>query len=245
MEPNIEYDPFAAIYNRYWGRDYHTQAFPLVDRLLLSRLPSNAAVLDVCCGTGQFAAMMAAKGFQVAGIDGSSEMLRFARENAPGLAFTVSDVRDFSLGKKFDGAVSVFESLNHVPDLDGLKMAFSRVLQHLKPGASFLFDLNGDDAFLTHWNETNAIVDNDRVCVMRSEYDEKTRIGSCRITSFRQNDGWTRNDFVVRQTCHDLGAVHDALLRAGFDMVTLYNARDAGMSGDIASDRTFFLATSK
>ena len=245
MERNIEYDPFAAIYNRYWGSDYHSQAFPIVDRLLLSRLPLNAAVLDVCCGTGQFAAMIAARGFQVTGIDGSSEMIRFARQNAPGVSFTVSDAREFSLGNKFDGALSVFESLNHVPDLAGLTMAFSRVLHHLKPGASFLFDLNGEDAFLTHWNETNAIVDSDQVCVMRSEYNEETRTGTCRITSFRQNDGWTRNDFVVRQTCHEIDAVHDALLRAGFDMVGLYDARDAGMTGDIACDRTFFLATAK
>jgi SAM-dependent methyltransferase len=189
--------------------------------------------------------MIAARGFQVTGIDGSSEMIRFARQNAPGVSFTVSDAREFSLGNKFDGAFSVFESLNHVPDLAGLTMAFSRVLHHLKPGASFLFDLNGEDAFLTHWNETNAIVDSDQVCVMRSEYNEETQTGTCRITSFRQNDGWTRNDFVVRQTCHEIDAVHDALLRAGFDMVGLYDARDAGMTGDIACDRTFFLATAK
>lgn len=75
MERNTEYDPFAAIYNRYWGRDYRAQAFPVVDA--------------------------------------SSEMVRFARENVPDVAFTVADAREFSLSGRFDAAYSVFESLNH------------------------------------------------------------------------------------------------------------------------------------
>lgn len=245
MERNTEYDPFAAIYNRYWGEDYRAQALPIVERLLLAHLPARSSVLDVCCGTGQFASSVATRGFKVSGIDASAEMIRFARQNAPDVDFTVADVREFSLGRRYDAAFSVFESLNHVPDQDGLKSAFAQVHSHLKPNASFLFDLNGDDAFLTYWNETNAIVEDDQVCVMRSEYDEESRVGTCNITTFRQNGAWTRADFTVRQTCHDRDAVHDALLSAGFGIVSLYDSRDAGMTGDIAADRTFFLATAK
>ena len=57
---------------------------------------------------------------------------------------SVADARDFSLGRVFDGAYCVFESLNHVPDVEGLCLAFRCVREHLRTGAAFLFDLNRD-----------------------------------------------------------------------------------------------------
>jgi SAM-dependent methyltransferase len=245
MERNTEYDPFAAIYNRYWGRDYRAQAFPLVEKLLLSRLPAGSEVLDVCCGTGQFTAAVKELGFSVAGIDASSEMIRFARKNAPDVDFTVADAREFSLRRKFDAAYSVFESLNHVPDLVGLENVFSRIREHLKPRASFLFDLVGEDGFRDYWNETHAIVDTDHVCVMQSQYDEETHTGTCHVTAFLQADTWTRSDFVLKQACHDLNAAHELLSAAGFSDVTLYDAHDAGMTEETGYDRTFVLATAR
>lgn len=241
---NNEYDPFAKIYNRYWGEDYRAEAFPIVERLLLARLKPRAAVLDVCCGTGQFTDKVHRLGFRMAGLDASAGMIGYARRNAPGVTLTVADVRDFSLRRKFDGAYSVFESLNHVPDMAGLTQAFGRVRKHLKPGAAFLFDLNREEAFILYWNTTDAVVEDDNVCVLRMDYDEQTRTGTCRVAGF-ENEGaaWTRVDFTVRQTYHEPAAVQDALRDAGFRDVTLYDARDAGMKGAAGYGRTFFLAT--
>jgi SAM-dependent methyltransferase len=243
VERNTEFDPFAPVYNRSWGAEYHAQAFPLVDRLLLSRLRRHAPVLDVCCGTGQFTARVQNSGFRVQGVDASEAMIRYARQNAPAAEFRVADVRSFSLDNKFDAAYSVFESLNHVPDREGLELAFGCIHHHLQKGAPFLFDLNREDAFLIYWNDTHAIVEPDYVCALRSNYDEATRIATCNITVFEHEDGWSRRDFTIHQTCHDLSQVHEALLKAGFAEVTLYDSRDLGMTGDIAYARTFFLAT--
>ena len=241
---NNEYDPFAAIYNRHWGADYRKEALPILERLLLSRIKSGQSVLDVCCGTGQVTNAVHKMGFAVTGFDASSEMLRYAAENAPGCELHHADVRDFDLGRKFHAAYSVFESLNHVPDLAGLTQAFTQIRKHLRPKAPFLFDLHGEEAFDLYWNTTDAVVADDRVCVLRMEYDGDSRIATCNATSF---DGgppsWTRTDFTLRQTCHDLGDVDDALREAGFHDVSLFDARDVGMKGDAGYARTFILAT--
>ena len=242
IEPNTEFDPFAAVYNRFWGAEYHAQAFPIVERVLLSGLAAGAGVLDVCCGTGQFTARVQQRGFRVHGVDASERMIGYAQGNAPGAAFTVGDVRSFSLGHKFDAAYSVFESLNHVPDLEGLEMAFACIRRHLCNGAGFLFDLNREEAFVNYWNDTHAIVEADSVCALRSNYDEALRVGTCNITVFQLQREWKRNDFAIRQTCHDVNRVHDRLHKAGFASVSMYDSRDAGMTGDIACARTFFLA---
>jgi SAM-dependent methyltransferase len=232
------------VYNRYWGADYRAEAFPIVERLLLSRLKTGAAVLDVCCGTGQFTELVRAAGYELTGIDASAGMIRYACENSPNSSVSVADARDFSLGRRFDAAYSVFESLNHVPDMAGLTMAFRCVRKHLTAGAPFLFDLNREEAFVEFWNATDAIVEKESVCVLRMEYDENTRAATCAITAFESGRDfeWTRNDFTLRQTCHDQSAAQDALHAAGFRDVALYDARDAGMAGDAGFARTFFLA---
>jgi len=240
---NNEYDPFAKFYNRHWGEDYRAEVLPIVDRLLLSRIEPGASVLDVCCGTGQFTELVRCHGYEMAGVDASEEMIRYARENTPDAALFVADVRDFALPRRFDAAYSVFESLNHVPDIAGLKRGFQRVRRHLKSGAPFLFDLNREDAFILYWNTTDAIVEEDSVCVMRSEYDDDTRVGTCSITGFeREGNAWSRIDFTVRQTCHESDAVEDALRDAKFREVTLFDAADAGMKGAAGYARTFYLA---
>lgn len=243
---NREYDPFARVYQRHWSSDYRVEAVPIVERLLLSRVAPGAAVLDVCCGTGQFTEEIRQRGYDVAGLDASGEMIRYARKNAPGVRFTVADARDFTLDRTFDAAYSVYESLNHVPDIEGLGRAFACIRKHLKPGAPFLFDLNREEAYLLFWNNRDGMVEDDSVCVVRSEYDEVTRVATCEITAFHpateNPELWERTDFTVRQRCHDLGAAHEALLAAGFRDISLYDARDAGMTGDVGQGRTFFLA---
>lgn len=246
VERNREYDPFAHIYNRYWGADYRTGAAPVVARLLLSRLSAGASVLDLCCGTGQFTESVRKLGYDVAGLDASAEMIRYARENAPGIAFTVADVRDFRLGRVFAGAYSVYESLNHVPDIAGLELAFACIHAHLEPGAPFLFDMNREEAYELYWNNSDSIVDGDTVLVMRSEFDETAKTGKYDVVTFeRVGDAsanhWRRSDFTLRQVCHQFGSVQNALFHAGFGDLTLYDARDLGMKGDVGYGRTFFL----
>jgi len=243
MERNTEYDPFARLYNRHWGADYRVEVAPIVERLLLSRVADGAAVLDVCCGTGQFTEQIRRRGYRVSGLDASGEMIRYARQNAPGVKFTVADVREFSLGCTFDAAYCVYESLNHVPDAEGLAMAFACVRRHLKPGAPFLFDLNREEAYILYWNNTDAIVEPDNAFITRSVYDEETKIGRCDVTTFDLvGTAWQRQDFTVRQTCHSMSAAQNVLFKAGFKDVTLQDARDAGMPGDAGYARTFFLA---
>jgi len=245
IERNREYDPFARLYNQYWGAEYRAAAAPVVERLLLSRIPPGAAVLDACCGTGQFTSAIRGLGYDVAGIDSSENMLAFARENAPGISFSLADVRDFALDRRFDAAYSVYESLNHIPDMAGLGCAFECLHRHLQPGAPFLFDLNRDEAYILYWNNTDAVVESGGAFITRSTYDEEKRIAVCDITSFdlTPEGAWRREDFTVRQTCHFMGETHSALLDAGFRDVVLYDARDVGMKGDAGYARTFFLAT--
>ena len=120
--------------------------------LLLARQDVHPkSILDVCCGTGSVAELLDEEGFKVTGFDLSDAMIERAREKAAAhgraIRYEVADAATFDLGKTFDAAFSFFDSLNYVTDPTRLQMALHQVAKHVKPGGSFIFDLNAAYAF--------------------------------------------------------------------------------------------------
>jgi SAM-dependent methyltransferase len=237
-----DYDPFAWFYNRHWGAEYHRQVLPILDRLVLGRLPAEAEVLDLCCGCGRAAAALLGRGFRVTGLDGSAQMLEYARENAPGASFLLADAREFRLESRFDLVVCLFESLNHIAVTEDLLPVFANVSRALRPDGVFLFDLNGESAFKQYWNDHHAIVEDDNVCICRSRYDPAERLATAEITMFRRDRAWKRADVTLTQTFHPFPSVSDLLRRGGLQMLaTLDAVEDLGWPEQMGLSRCFFL----
>ncbi|MGZ3420118.1 MAG: class I SAM-dependent methyltransferase [Polyangiales bacterium] len=97
----------------------------------LPRDPRGLRMLDVGCGTGHHMASMHQRGFEVAGVDGSPEMLAHARNNNPGADIRDSDVEHIPFDSgTFDVALSI-EVLRYLPSPDACVAEMARVL---KPG---------------------------------------------------------------------------------------------------------------
>jgi SAM-dependent methyltransferase len=215
---------------------------PLLELLALRDLPPGSPVLDLCCGTGRVTAALIDRGFRVAGLDNSREMLRYARENAPLAVFHLADARAFDLDASFDLVVSVFESLNHVMSVDGLKAVFNNVFRSLRSDGQFVFDLNREPAFQNFWNRTYVITKPAGVCISKTRYDDVNQVGHCEL-KVERSDGTTAS-FTILQKCHSVAEVQSALVSAGFARIELFDsADDLGMCGDVALARTFFRCT--
>lgn len=236
-----DYDQFAWFYNRYWGPTFIQKVLPVVEKLLLAQLSPGSRILDLCCGPGQLARALLERGFHVTGIDGSAEMLRYARLNAPGADFVLADARALSLRSEFEAAVSTFDSLNHLMSLTDLGTVFHHVFQGLLPGGRFLFDLNMEEGYRLHWQNFVELED-DNVCIVRPKYYAKERVDRNEITMFRKVDGqWQRVDLALWQRCYSEREVRAALAEAGFEAVVAYDAKkDLGMMG--GAGRVFFHA---
>src|SRR5213079_3120439 len=72
--PMAVYDDFAWFYHRYWNEEFHSAAFPILERIWLPRLPARAHILDICCGSGYLAGLLTDRGYRVTGFDLSSAM---------------------------------------------------------------------------------------------------------------------------------------------------------------------------
>jgi ubiquinone/menaquinone biosynthesis C-methylase UbiE len=112
-------------------------------------LPENGEglrLLDVGCGTGHHMASLRQRGFEVAGVDGSAEMLEQARANNPGVEIKQADVESIPFADASFDFVLCVEVLRYLPQISSCLQEMARVL---KPGgiclatAAPLWSLNG------------------------------------------------------------------------------------------------------
>lgn len=220
------YDAFAECYARWWGPQCADRFLPALDRLLLADLRPGAVVLDLCCGSGDLAARLVARGLEVTGVDGSERLLEFARRRAPAARFVCADARKFVLGGRHDAAFCAFDSLNHMAGPEDLEAAFAHVLAALRPGGLFACDLNCEAAYLHAWDDSYGHAEADLACVVTLGYDRAERVGTFEAAVFRaQVDGrWCRSDVRLRQSAYEPVVVAAALERAGFAEVTITDA---------------------
>jgi SAM-dependent methyltransferase len=238
-----DYDRFAWVYNKHWG-DFAENVVPALEGLVLQHLVPGSRILDLCCGTGQLARVLAERGFRLIGLDGSEAMLDYARKNAPGIEFITADARTFDLGRQFDAVVSTYDSLNHVMSLDELTQVFACVKRSLRDGGWFVFDLNLEAGYLTQWKGSFGIVADDHAVVVRSSYDDEEREARFDATIFRLENGWQRSDVTLTQHCYPVDDVVDALEQTAFDDVRVFACDSMRDVSEVTPEsmRAFFVA---
>ncbi|MBN1857006.1 MAG: class I SAM-dependent methyltransferase [Dehalococcoidia bacterium] len=246
LPPPCVYDPFAYVYNVHWGPT-SLNWLRIVGLLVIPRVDATARVLDLCCGTGQLAGELSERGYRVVGLDGSRQMLHYARKNAPGVHLLQADARCFGLRSAFDVVLCTFDSLNHILSVDELEDVFRCVRASMRPGGLFLFDLNTETGYRMHWSGRREVTTEDHTLVSRASFDRKRQLGVFRATvvhSAGSNAEWVE-EVVLYQRYHSMEQVLAGLARAGFNDVETYGLEgDAVVPGCLDhAERAFFLCT--
>lgn len=108
-----------------------------LDRFIAYVRPSGT-VLDIGCGMAEpIARYLFESGFDVFGIDSSPSMIEMCRSRFPAAGWLVEDMRDLSLGQRFDGVLA-WDSFFHL-SADDQRGMFSRFADHARPGAPLMF----------------------------------------------------------------------------------------------------------
>ena len=102
--------------------------------------PQNGErILDLGCGTGHLAHLIARAGARVTGVDNSPAMIERAQAMYPDLDFKVMSATDLHFETPFD-AVFSNATLHWVLDKEN---AVEKVAQALKPGGRFVLEMGG------------------------------------------------------------------------------------------------------
>ena len=167
----------------YQDKDYVAEA-NYVRSLVERHQPGARSLLDLGCGTGRHALLLAESGYRVTGIDRSPEMLARASaqlasespERAARLAssgalpvFVQGDIRSVRLQQEFDVVVSLFHVMSYQVTNADLKAAFLTAKDHLRPGGVFFFDCWYGPAVLTQRPSARCLqLENERISLTRT-----------------------------------------------------------------------------
>ncbi|MBD5457312.1 MAG: methyltransferase domain-containing protein [Lachnospiraceae bacterium] len=161
-------------------------------------LQEQNSVLDLGCGTGTLTELLAAKGYDMIGIDNSQEMLQIAMEKRErsglDILYLQQDMREFELYGAVGAVISVCDSLNYLLTEEELLSAFRLVRNYLYPGGVFIFDFNTVYKYAEVIGDAT-IAENREECsfIWENYYHPEEEINEYDLTIFVKNDSKGKN----------------------------------------------------
>jgi SAM-dependent methyltransferase len=199
------------------------------------RLEPGDRVLDVPCGTGRVGTRLAARGYDVVGVDITERFLETAR--SAGLAVRQADMRELPFTEEFDAAICMWGSFGYFDDDGNLAQARAAV-RALKRGGRYLIDTPSLETIYPHFRHKDWFeVEGTTVLMETSLRVDEGRVET-EWTFLRGEERHTQRSSIRVYTLHELT---DLLREAGF---TTFEARDDELGGfEIGSSRLWLVAT--
>jgi len=146
------YKGFAYLYDLLMDNAPYSDWAAYIDSTLTRHLGQNRKnhiILDLACGTGNITIPLANMGYDMIGVDISTDMLSQAQAKADGnkILFLAQDMRELDLYGTVDAAICVCDGMNYILNESELEAVFKRVRMFLNPGGVFIFDMNTEHKF--------------------------------------------------------------------------------------------------
>jgi SAM-dependent methyltransferase len=212
----------AAIHHDRFGDLSHDAARVLAGTLVRRGL-TEGTVTDLGCGSGILARVMSDLGYDVLGVDLSTDMLALAERNAPKARFRNESLVDAAIPPSV-AVTAIGEALNYATDpragRDATTEVAQRVFDALTPGGVFLFDVATPGRNLGLEVRERIHDHDDWTLVMRATESGNRLDRRITIFSLEPDGHWSRIDEHHVAHLYDPGELTAALERIGFDVET-------------------------
>lgn len=145
------YSDFAMLYDQLMGDVDYAAWADYIEQIFKVNQVKPSLILDLGCGTGSFCIEMAKRGYDLIGLDLSSDMLSLAKQKSleadQDILFINQDMTRFELYGTVDVIVCLLDSLNYVRNKRDAARMFKLVSNYLNPGGLFIFDINSPYKF--------------------------------------------------------------------------------------------------
>lgn len=189
---------------------------------------SPRTAVDLACGTGSVAVLLAQSGIRVTAVDMSEEMLCQAQQKAGDLpiTFACQKLQDLHLPRGVDLAVCALDSIDYITDPADCQAAIKRIYKALNPGGCFIFDVNTPEKLRAMDGQVFLDEDDDVYCVWRGEFDNETNICTYGMDLFqRQGNTWYRSFEEHQEYAYTQAQLVGYLKDAGFTKIQVYADR--------------------
>lgn len=205
----------------------------------------NGIILDLACGTGKLCVEFANLGYDMIGVDLSSEMLSVARENlsesGTEALLLCQDMRKLDLFGTIKGCYCSLDAINHLNTIEDVKTAFGRVSLFTELGGIFVFDVN------TLYKHEKILADNsfvydteDAYIVWSNEYKGQG-ITNITLDIFeREEESYYRYSEEFCERAYSDAQLTSALNDVGFEILGRYNDLSSEEPND-KSQRVYYV----
>jgi len=244
------YDRFAKVYQRGpYLRFSESLAESILPEYLTEVGIEPEDLLDIACGEGTFAVMMAQRGYRMTGVDQSGRMIDLAKARAKDVGvnvkFLVEDMRSLPFKEQFDIATCFFDSLNYLLSIKDLQITFQNAYRALKPGGYFIFDMNTVYGLAVDWMRARDYIHNeteDFIEIHHQDFDYENLIASMTITVFEKHGRlWERFDEVHQERGYPIADIEFLLNQVGFETLAIYGNLSKRSEVQNTSSRVWFI----
>ena len=183
------YTDFASVYDELMDETPYEQWCGNVLKVFQENGIEDGLILDLGCGTGAMTELLAAKGYDMIGVDYSMEMLNIAQEkreaSGKDILYLNQDMREFELYGTVRAVISICDSVNYLLEDEDVISTFKLVNNYLDPKGIFFFDFNTNYKYETVIGDS-VIAENREDCsfIWENYYDFEERINEYDLTIF-------------------------------------------------------------
>jgi SAM-dependent methyltransferase len=175
----------------YKDKNYDQESQFIID-IIKRYAPDSKTILNLGCGTGEHDRRIALQGYNLTGVDLSSDMVAIAKlkNNIPNCVFKSGDARYFRGDNAFDVVVALFHVLSYQTSNEDFSAFVDTVYANLKPGGIAIFDYWYGPAVLNQKAEN-------RIKKMKNDSLEITRFASTSM-DYNKNVATVSYDIMLR-----------------------------------------------
>ncbi|MCH7970622.1 MAG: class I SAM-dependent methyltransferase [Chloroflexi bacterium] len=226
-------------YTQFYGRDYLQALGPGLTNtaqeaeFVVSALALRPGdrVLDLACGQGRHAVLLAKRGIDVTGQDQSAEYLQDARAAAErhgvDLPLVNSDMRTIPFEGQFDAVISMFTSFGYFESEADNRQVLAEISKALKPDGHVLIDLVNREWVIANNQPTERRENSDGTVVLeRRELNLQTSRNHVTFT-FVDRNGKRRESVGHQIRLYTLTEIIQMMAGAGLTYVRVYGGFDS------------------
>lgn len=225
------YAGFAEVYDIFMDNVPYEEWTEYLCMILESYGIRDGLVLDLGCGTGSLTTRLAAKGYDMTGVDASPEMLEIAmdkkRKTGYDILYLLQDMREFELYGTVRAVVSACDSINYITEPKELEEVFRLVNNYLDPSGIFVFDFNTEYKYRELLGDQTIAEDREESSfIWENYYDGEERINEYELTLFiREEDGrYGKYQETHFQRAYTVKEIKTLIERSGMEFVAAYDA---------------------
>ena len=248
------YDAIAHVYEKLNSEIDYSKWADFIEACFDKHLGERPSlVLDLACGTGTMTRELARRGYDMIGIDGSSDMLSEAylkKEEGERTLYLNQDMREFELYGTVGAVTCCLDSINYLLCEEDVKKTFSLVHNYLDPDGLFLFDVNTPYKFENIYSD-NAYILEDEIdgtavfCGWQNSYDRQSGICDFYLSLFEENEGaYLRFDEHQQEKCYTKDTLSQILENCGFELLGVVGGYDFS-EPEANCERWYFIARAK